>query len=148
MGARRLWTATVGGQLETRLRYHFYRGRYSDAIHEVLDPNLKTIVHIPSVRSAASTTNKYDEVDHILDHLGTVLGKDKKTGFYLVETADGKKLKVADLVDDGPDRETVGVLFHLVHPRNPHPIDVASKPLVTSRKRTVPAICITNRSSP
>jgi hypothetical protein len=87
--------------------YHFYRGRYADAIHEVLDPNLKTIVHIPSVRSAASTTNKYDEVDSILDQLGTVIGKDKKTGFDLVETDAGKVLKVADLVNDGPERETV-----------------------------------------
>jgi hypothetical protein len=68
---------------------------------------LKTIVHIPSVRSAASTTNKYEEVDSILDHLGTVIGKDKKTGFDLVETDDGKILKVADLVNDGPERETV-----------------------------------------
>jgi hypothetical protein len=105
--------------------YHFYRGRYSDAIHEVLDPNLKTIVHIPSVRSAASTTNKYDEVDHILDHLGTVLGKDKKTGFYLVETADGKKLKVADLVDDGPDRETVMAALRDVKDRDDVDIIIA-----------------------
>lgn len=105
--------------------YHFYRGRYSDAIHEVLDPNLKTIVHIPSVRSAASTTNKYDEVDHILDHLGTVLEKDKKTGFYLVETADGKKLKVADLVDDGPDRETVMAALRNVKDRDDVDIIIA-----------------------
>lgn len=86
--------------------YHFYRGRYADAIHEVLDPNLKTIIHIPSVRSAASTTNKYEEVDSILDHLGEVIGKDEKTGFHLVEK-NGKTLKVADLVNDGPERETV-----------------------------------------
>ena len=105
--------------------YHFYRGRYSDAIHEVLDPNLKTIVHIPSVRSAASTTNKYDEVDHILDHLGTVLEKDKKTGFYLVETADGKKLKVADLVDDGPARETVMAALRNIKDRDDVDIIIA-----------------------
>jgi superfamily II DNA or RNA helicase len=87
--------------------YHFYRGRYVEAINEILDPTLKTILHIPSVRSTESTTDKYNEVDRILDHLGTVLGKDPKTGFYRVQRADGAVIKVADLVDDGPDRETV-----------------------------------------
>lgn len=87
--------------------YHFYRGRYVEAINEILDPTLKTILHIPSVRSTESTTDKYNEVDRILDHLGTVLGKDPKTGFYRVQRVDGAVIKVADLVDDGPDRETV-----------------------------------------
>lgn len=32
--------------------YHFYRGRYVDAINEILDSTKKTIIHIPSVRSA------------------------------------------------------------------------------------------------
>ena len=87
--------------------YHFSRGRYVEAINEILDPTLKTILHIPSVRSTESTTDKYNEVDRILDHLGTVLGKDPKTGFYRVQRVDGAVIKVADLVDDGPDRETV-----------------------------------------
>lgn len=87
--------------------YHFYRGRYVDAINEILDPKLKTILHIPSVRSTESTTDKYNEVDRILDHLGTVSGKDPKTGFFRVLRADGVEIKVADLVDDGPDRELV-----------------------------------------
>lgn len=87
--------------------YHFYRGRYVDAINEILDPYLKTIVHIPSVRSAESTTDKYTEVDRILDHLGEVVGKDPDTGFDLVRRADGKIIKVADLVDDNLGREKV-----------------------------------------
>ena len=88
--------------------YHFYRGRYVDTINEVLDPSKKTIVHIPSVRSAEATDEgKYGEVDRILDHLGRVLGRDAATGFYRIERADGSKLIVADLVDDGPDRERV-----------------------------------------
>lgn len=87
--------------------YHFYRGRYTDAINEILDPALKTIIHIPSVQSAASTADKYDEVDRILDHLGEVKGKDPETGFYLVETPKGNILKVADLVDDGQGRDDV-----------------------------------------
>jgi hypothetical protein len=87
--------------------YHFYRGRYVEAINEILDPTLKTILHIPSVRAAESTADKYNEVDRILDHLGTVQGKDEITGFYLVERPNKVVLKVADLVDDGPDREVV-----------------------------------------
>jgi superfamily II DNA or RNA helicase len=87
--------------------YHFYRGRYVDAINEILDPRLKTIVHIPSVRSTESTTDKYTEVDRILDHLGAVLGKDPDTGFYRVQCKAGHIIKIADLVDDGPDREKV-----------------------------------------
>lgn len=87
--------------------YHFYRGRYVDAINEILDPNLKTIVHIPHVRSAESSTDKYDEVDRILDHLGEVIGKDPVTGFDLVRRADGKVIKVADLVNDDIGREKV-----------------------------------------
>lgn len=87
--------------------YHFYRGRYVDAINEILDPTLKTIVHIPHVRSAESSTDKYDEVDRILDHLGEVLAKDPVTGFDLVRRADGKVIKVADLVNDSLGREKV-----------------------------------------
>ncbi|MDY0747950.1 ATP-dependent helicase [Paucibacter sp. R3-3] len=88
--------------------YHFYRGRYIDAINEVLDPTKKTIIHIPSVRSAEATSEgKYGEVDRILDHLGRVLGRDAATGFYRIERADGTQLVVADLVDDSADRERV-----------------------------------------
>jgi hypothetical protein len=88
--------------------YHFYRGRYVEAINEILDPTKKTIVHIPSVRSAEATQEgKLIEVDRILDHLGTVVGKDEATGFYRVERPDGTLLRVADLVDDGPQRELV-----------------------------------------
>jgi hypothetical protein len=35
--------------------YYFYSGRYLDAIMEVLNPSLKTIVHIPNVNSREST---------------------------------------------------------------------------------------------
>lgn len=87
--------------------YHFYRGRYVDAINEILDPDRKTIVHIPRPNSAESTTDKYVEVDRILDHLGAVVGKDPESGIYQVRRPDGRILKVADLVDDGPERERV-----------------------------------------
>ena len=80
--------------------YHFYRGRYLDAIVEVLDPDKKTIIHIPSVNAAESTKEKYEEVDRILDHLGDVERTDPQTGLHYVRHKTGKVLKVADLVED------------------------------------------------
>lgn len=82
--------------------YYFYTGRYSDEILQVLDPNEKTIVHIPNVNSRESTKDKIREVEHILEELGEWQGTDPETGFQLVKTADGRILKIADLVDDDP----------------------------------------------
>lgn len=92
--------------------YYFYSGPYADEILAVLDPNEKTIVHIPSVNSRESTKQKHKEVEHILDELGTWKGTDPATGFQLVETKDGKILRIADLVDDDPstrDRVTTAL---------------------------------------
>ncbi len=51
--------------------YHFYQGRYTKAIGEVLDTDKKTIIHIPNVNSGESTkAGKQDEVDSILDTIG------------------------------------------------------------------------------
>ncbi|QSR34149.1 DEAD/DEAH box helicase [Marinobacterium iners] len=80
--------------------YHFYQGSYLDAIHEVLDPERKTIVHIPHRNSGESTTDKYSEVDYILDALGKVEDQDAKTGIITVRHSSGRLLKVADLVTD------------------------------------------------
>ena len=88
--------------------YHFYRGPYVEAIGGVLNSDLKTIVHIPRPNAAESTLEgKLAEVDRIHDHLGTVLDKDATTGLYRVQRPDGRILRVADLVDDGPERELV-----------------------------------------
>ena len=38
--------------------YFFYTGRYVDAVAKVLDPALKTIIHIPSVNSRESLQDK------------------------------------------------------------------------------------------
>jgi hypothetical protein len=84
--------------------YHFYQGRYIDALHEVLDTTKKTIIHIPNVNSVESTKDKYSEVDHILDAMGKVKFKDLKTGIITVEDKQGHLLKVADLVDDNAMR--------------------------------------------
>lgn len=84
--------------------YHFYTGRYIDALHEVLDTTKKTIIHIPHRNSLESTPDKYTETDHILDVIGEVAEKDMTTGIITVRDKNGRLLKVADLVDDNPLR--------------------------------------------
>ena len=80
--------------------YYFYSGAYADDILKVLNPDEKTIIHIPSVNSRESTKDKIREVEHILEALGEWEGTDPNTGFQLVKRPDGKVLKIADLVDD------------------------------------------------
>jgi hypothetical protein len=87
--------------------YYFYSGPYLDDILKVLDPDEKTIVHIPNVNARESTKKKLDEVEGILTALGEWRGADPVTGFQLIERPDGRILKVADLVDDDPGRNTV-----------------------------------------
>lgn len=89
--------------------YYFYSGSYSDEILSVLEPNEKTIIHIPNVNSRESTKDKHKEVDHILNQLGDWQGTDPDTGFHIVKTNDGKILKIADLVDDDAKREKVSM---------------------------------------
>lgn len=94
------------------IAYSFYTGRYVDKINELLDPAVKTIVHIPSVNSRESTKDKHREVEEIMDHLGKWVGTDDITGFQLIETAEGRTIRVADLVDDDPtkrDRVTMAL---------------------------------------
>jgi superfamily II DNA or RNA helicase len=81
--------------------YHFYQGKYTEAVHEVLDTDKKTILHIPSVQSGESTKDKLREVDEILDSFGDVELQDEATGvIYVKRSSDGKTIKVADLVND------------------------------------------------
>lgn len=80
--------------------YFFYSGSYTDDILKVLNPEEKTIIHIPSVNSRESTKDKIKEVEHIIEELGEWQGADPVTGFQIVKTATGRVLKIADLVDD------------------------------------------------
>ena len=80
--------------------YFFYTGSYADDIMRVLNPNEKTILHIPSVNSRESTKDKHKEVEHIIDALGDWQGIDDTTGFQLVKTPEGRIVRIADLVDD------------------------------------------------
>jgi superfamily II DNA or RNA helicase len=98
--------------------YHFYQGKYTSAIFEILDTDKKTILHIPNVNSGESTKDKHKEVDTILDTIGDVIGVDKQTGVISVKrSADGKIIKVADLVNDNSnDRDKiVGYLRNMKH---------------------------------
>ncbi len=96
--------------------YFFYRDRYLYAIEAVLDPALKTIVHIPSVNSRESTQDKIKEVQHIMDCLGEWQGVDEATGFHLVKLAEGRIIKIADLVDDSDQAKRGKVLAALKDP--------------------------------
>jgi hypothetical protein len=93
--------------------YFFYTGRYVDAVAKVLDPALKTIVHIPNVNARESLKDKEREVNEIMHGLGEWKGVDPVTGFHQVKAKDGRVLKVADLVDDSDPAKRSRVLTAL-----------------------------------
>ena len=96
--------------------YFFYTGPYVDAIHKVLDPTLKTIVHIPNVNARESLKDKQREVNEIMNGLGEWKHVDPATGFHLITTPDGKTLRVADLVDDSDPAQRTKILTALKDP--------------------------------
>ena len=96
--------------------YFFYTNKYVDAIVKVLDPALKTIVHIPNVNARESLKDKEREVNEIMSALGDWHGVDPATGFHLVKTKAGRTLKVADLVDDSDTARRSRVLTALKDP--------------------------------
>jgi len=96
--------------------YFFYTGRYLDAVNKVLDPALKTIIHIPNVNARESLKDKYKEVEEVMESIGTWKGVDPVTGFHLLERAEGVVLKVADLVDDSDATKRAMVLNSLKDP--------------------------------
>ena len=100
--------------------YHFYTGKYTSAILDILDTDKKTILHIPNVNSGESTKDKHNEVNFILDAIGDVIKQDSDTGvIYVKRHSDGKILKVADLVEDSP-RERDKIVNYL---RNINSVD-------------------------
>ena len=96
--------------------YFFYTGPYVDAVAKVLDPALKTIVHIPNVNARESLKDKEREVNEIMHALGEWHGVDPATGFHQVQAKDGRILKVADLVDDSDPARRSRVLAALKDP--------------------------------
>lgn len=112
--------------------YHFYTGRYfkkqpdreMSALEEILDENKKTIIHIPSVNSAESSREKYEEVGHIIDALGDLEYQDAETGvLYVKSKRSGKVLKIADLVHDN-QKERDKISAYLREIKSPDDIDI------------------------
>lgn len=96
--------------------HHFYQGRYTEAIDQVLDLDKKTIVHIPSVNSGESTKDKIEEVGFIIDAIGHVESTDPDTGIISVCRKDtGAIVRVADLVDDTDQKKRGDTLHYLAH---------------------------------
>lgn len=104
--------------------FHFYTGKYTSAISEVLNTDQKTILHIPSVNSGESTKDKYIEVDSIIDAIGVVETVDSDSNIINVKRyEDGKIIKVADLVNDNAaDREKV--ISYLRNIKKPGDVDL------------------------
>jgi hypothetical protein len=100
--------------------YFFYTREYVNAIEKVLDPSLKTIVHIPNVNARESLKDKEKEVNEIMHSLGSWKGVDPVTGFHLIELREGQGqgriIKVADLVDDSDAMKRSKVLAALKDP--------------------------------
>ena len=93
--------------------HHFYQGRYTDAIGEVLDLDKKTIVHIPNVNSGESTKDKIEEVGFIIDSIGEVV-ETEDTGIIRIRRKDNDEiLRVADLVDDADQKKRAETLHYL-----------------------------------
>lgn len=112
--------------------YHFYRGRYykhdedrgMSALEEILDENLKTIIHIPSVNSAESSKEKREEVNHIIDCIGDLEYQDTETGvLYVKSKRSGRILKIADLVND-IQKERDKITAYLRGVKTPDDIDM------------------------
>ena len=113
------------------INFRFYQGKYLGAIGEALDPDLKTIVHIPHVGSAeGSGVHKMFAVDAIVDAIGDRVGEnaktsvDPETGFVILEAA-GNTLRIANLVDDSADRDKVLSSLRAVEDRDDVDIIIA-----------------------
>ena len=107
--------------------YYFYSGSYVDEILNVLNLDEKTIIHIPNVNSRESTKDKIKEVDHIIEQLGQWQGGvDAATGFHLVKCADGRILRIADLVDDDVNKreKVINSLKNPEHKNNRDHVDM------------------------
>jgi len=116
------------------ISYCFYGGSYADSLLALLNPEEKTIIHIPSVNSRESTKDKMREVEHIIEALGAWQGVDAATGFQLVKTTGGRGdghsggriLRIADLVDDDVTRRerVVAALKDPAHKDNRDHVDI------------------------
>ena len=87
-----------------QLGYHFYKGHYLSALDKVLDTTQKTLIHIPVTNSkAAGVYDKFEQVKQIMDLIGNFENEDFNTNIVTYKTKDGRRVKVADLVDPYPE---------------------------------------------
>lgn len=90
-----------------RINYHFYSavdGGYIQALPRVLDLSKKTILYIPHRMSPECVGTKYDELDAIVDLIGTLDDKpEPETGFWRINGKDGEVYILADLINDEPE---------------------------------------------
>lgn len=105
--------------------FHFYNGKYYDSLDDesVLNLSKKTIIYIPNVNSSESTKDKYEEVDRIISQIGSFDSVDDN-GIYHVTAKNGRKLKIADLVDDRDLEARSRVLAYLRDVSLPEDIDI------------------------
>lgn len=108
--------------------HHFYQGRYTSAIHEILDPDKKTIIHIPNVNSGESTKDKIEEVGFILDAIGEVIATvtEESNVMRIRRHDNGEIVRVADLVDDTDHIARAETLHYLtsVASKEPDAVDI------------------------
>lgn len=105
--------------------FHFYNGPYYNALSDtdVLDTNKKTIIYIPSVNSAESTKDKYEEVDRIIESIGTWEYTDDN-GLYHIKSTTGRNLIIADLIDDRDVETRSRILSYLRNVSAPEDVDI------------------------
>ena len=107
--------------------HHFYQGRYTDTIGEVLDLDKKTIVHIPNnqLRRVHQGQNRGSRPH--FDVIGESIGAEEETGIILMRRRDnGETLRVADLVDDTDHKARARTLAYLVDTaaKDPEAVDI------------------------
>ena len=93
--------------------YRFYDGHWIDRIEEVIDTTRKTIIHIPSVNSAAAGgTDKHAAVNGLIDRIGVNRPEiqEADSPYIVVETMDGRRLRIADLVTPASQEATLAAL--------------------------------------
>lgn len=106
------------------LSYDFYSGTYFKTLKKDLDLQKKTIIHIPNINSKESTKAKYNEVDEILDIIGTLVSEEEDTGVYIMRTKEGKELRVLDLVEDTPSIRAVRQKYLAEHAGERDAVDI------------------------
>lgn len=106
--------------------YFFYSNSYVDYLLDVLNPEQKTIIHIPNINSRESTKDKVREVEHILEALGEWQGCDPSTGFQRIKRPNGRILRIADLVDDDASKRerVISALKDPAHKHNRDHVDI------------------------